>query len=71
MTTTTRTRKLKAKHVKEGMGIVLFGNAYVVTEVDRKGYKLVIIGYETHDSGGWAWTGRLALRNNIKVKVQA
>lgn len=62
-------RKIKAKHVTEGMGVVLFGGEYLVTEVDRKGYKLVIIGYETRDSGGWPWTGRLALRNNVKVKV--
>lgn len=69
MSTMTRTKRVKAKRVHEGMGVVLFGNTYEVTEVDHKGYKLVIIGYQTHDSGGYAWTGRLALRHNVKVKV--
>lgn len=62
--------KIKAKRVKEGMSIVLFGNTFLVTEVDRKGFKLVIIGYEIRDSGGYPWTGRLALRTNTKVRVE-
>jgi hypothetical protein len=53
------------------MKVVLFGNTYPVAEVERVGYKLVIIGYATFDSGGYGWTGRLALRKNVKVKVQA
>lgn len=63
------TSKIQARRVTQGMRIKLYGEVFNVSDSIGEGYKLRCIQYDTTDSGGYAWRGRLMLNSRTKVTV--